>query len=229
VLWKITELASRKEPFPIHTFIWFRARIDSIPSAFNKGWFGGGSISAIVARPATDQELGMDRKGDALAMMERDAGIIEPMSGKECVLFKVMLVEDDHGFRRTLARLLTSRFPSIVIGEAGDGGEAMEKVEDFLPNLILMDIYLPGQSGLELTRRIKTLYPNIHIVMLTSYDFPEYREVARASGADRFLSKGSATADEIQELVEGLCAKWTPPGVESTWYRKEAGNEASRS
>jgi len=171
----------------------------------------------------------MNRKGGALAMMETDVGIMEPMSTKECVSFKVMLVEDDSGFRHTLARLLTSRFPSIVIGEAGDGGEAMEKVEDFLPNLIFMDIYLPGQSGLELTRRIKTLYPNIHIVMLTSYDFPEYREVARASGADRFLSKGSATADEIQELVEGLCAKWTPPGVESTWYRKEAGNEASRS
>ena len=171
----------------------------------------------------------MNRKGGALAMMETDVGIMEPMSTKECVSFKVMLVEDDHGFRRTLAGLLTSRFPSIVIGEAGDGGEAMEKVEDFLPNLIFMDIYLPGQSGLELTRRIKTLYPNIHIVMLTSYDFPEYREVARASGAYRFLSKGSSTADEIQELVEGLCAKWTPPGLQSTWYRKEAGNEASRS
>ena len=49
-----------------------------------------------------------------------------------------------HGFRRTLARLLTSRFPSIVIGEAGDGGEAMEKVENFLPNLIFMDIYIAG-------------------------------------------------------------------------------------
>ena len=174
-------------------------------------------------------ELGIDRKGDAFAMMERDVGIIEPMSGKECASFKVMLVEDDHSFRRTLARLLTSRFPYIVIGEAGDGGEVMEKVEDFLPNLIFMDIYLPGQSGLELTRRIKTLYPNIHIVMLTSYDFPEYREVARASGAYRFLSKGSSTADEIQELVEGLCAKWTPPDVQYTWYRKEAGNEVSRS
>ena len=153
----------------------------------------------------------------------------EPMSGKGCVLFKVMLVEDDEGFRRSLAGLLMSRFPSIAIGEARDGAEAMEKVESFLPNLIFMDIKLPGQSGLELTRRIKTLYPNINIVILTSYDFPEYREVARASGAYRFLSKGSSTADEIQELVEGLCAKWTPPGVQSTWYRKEAGNEVSRS
>jgi CheY-like chemotaxis protein len=168
----------------------------------------------------------MDPKGDVLAMRETDVGVIEAMSVKECVSFKVMLVEDDDGFRRTVAILLTSRFPSIVIDEAGNATEAMEKVEGFLPNLILMDIKLPGQSGLELTRRIKTLHPNIHIVMLTSYDFPEYREVARASGAYRFLSKGSSTADEIQELVGELCAKWAPTGAQSTWYRKEEGNEA---
>jgi DNA-binding NarL/FixJ family response regulator len=92
-----------------------------------------------------------------------------------------------------------------------------------------MDIQLPGENGLEVTKIIKALFPDTKVVILTSYDFPEYREVARASGAYRFLSKGSSTADEIQELVEVLCAKWTPPGVQSTWYRKEAGNELSRS
>ena len=134
----------------------------------------------------------------------------EPMSGKGCVLFKVMLVEDDEGFRRSLAGLLMSRFPSIAIGEARDGAEAMEKVESFLPNLIFMDIKLPGQSGLELTRRIKKLHPNIDVVMLTSYDFPEYREAARASGAYGFLSKGTSTAEEIQDFVEGLWAQCAP-------------------
>jgi CheY-like chemotaxis protein len=159
-------------------------------------------------------------------MRETDVGVIEAMSMKECVSFKVMLVEDDDGFRRTLALLLMSRFPSIVIDETADAAEVMQKVESFSPNLILMDIKLPGQSGLELTRRIKTLYPNIHIVMLTSYDFPEYREMARSSGAYRFLSKGSSTAAEIQELVGELCAKWTPTGAQSSWYRKEDKNEA---
>ena len=139
------------------------------------------------------------------------------MSGKECVSFKVMLVEDDDGFRRTLAGLLMSRFPSILLGEASDGAEAMEKVESFLPQLIFMDIKLPGQSGLEVTRRIKALHPEVNVIMLTSYDFPEYREAARASGAYDFLSKGSSTAEEIQELVEGLCAKWTPSCMQSAW------------
>jgi len=131
------------------------------------------------------------------------------MSGKEGVSFRVMLAEDDDGFRRSLAGLLTSRFPSILLGEASDGAEAMEKVKSFLPQLIFMDIRLPGQSGLEVTRRIKALYPDVNVIMLTSYDFPEYREAARASGACGFLSKGSSTAEEIQNLVEGLCAKRT--------------------
>ena len=149
----------------------------------------------------------------------------ESMSGKEGVSFKVMLVEDDDGFRSSLAGLLMSRFPSIVLGEAADGAEAMEKVESFLPQLIFMDIKLPGQNGLEVTRKIITLYPHIKVVILTGYDFPEYHEVARACGAYRFLSKGSSTAEEIQELVEELCANWTPPGVPSAWFRKVDGNE----
>jgi DNA-binding NarL/FixJ family response regulator len=110
-----------------------------------------------------------------------------------------MLVEDDDGFRRSLAGLLMSRFPSILLGEAADGAEAMEKVESFLPQLIFMDIKLPGQSGLEVTRRIKALHPDVNVIMLTSYDFPEYREAARTSGACGFLSKGSSTAEEIQD------------------------------
>jgi CheY-like chemotaxis protein len=129
------------------------------------------------------------------------------MSGKECVSFKVMLVEDDDGFRSSLAGLLTSRFPGILLDEAANGSEAMEKVESFLPHLIFMDIKLPDQNGLVITRRVKAFHPEIHIIMLTSYDFPEYREAARASGANGFLSKGSFTAEEIQDLVEGLWTK----------------------
>jgi CheY-like chemotaxis protein len=137
-------------------------------------------------------------------------GRIESMSGKGCVPFKVMLVEDDGGFRRSLAGLLASRFPSIAITEAANGTEAMEKVKIFLPHLIFMDIKLPDQNGLEITRRIKALYPEINVIMLTSYDFPEYREAARASGAYGFQSKGSSTAEEIQDLVEELWPKCEP-------------------
>jgi DNA-binding NarL/FixJ family response regulator len=131
----------------------------------------------------------------------------ELMAGEEGVSFKVMVVEDDQAFRSSVAGLLRSRFPSIVIAEAGDGAEAMKKVKSFLPQLIFMDIKLPDQNGLEITRKIRALYPAINIIVLTSYDFPEYREAARASGAYGFLSKCSSTADEIQDLVKAVWAK----------------------
>ena len=132
------------------------------------------------------------------------------MSGMDPVSFKVMLVEDEEGFRRSLAELLRSRFPSMVLDEAANGSEAMEKLKNFLPQLIFMDIKLPGQNGLEITKRIKALHPDINVIILTSYDFPEYREAARECGADCFLSKGSSTADQIQAVVEELWTKWKP-------------------
>jgi len=137
------------------------------------------------------------------------------MSVEASVPFKVMLVEDDEGFRRSLAGLLKSRFPSMVLEEAADGTEAMEKAKSFLPQLIFMDIKLPGQNGLEITSRIKALHPNIDVVFLTGYDFPEYRDAARKCGAYCFLSKGSSTADEIQHVVEELWERWKPSWVQT--------------
>jgi CheY-like chemotaxis protein len=130
------------------------------------------------------------------------------MSGKGFESLKVMLVEDNDGFRRSLAESLRSRYPSIVLDEAAHGSEVMEKVKSFLPQLIFMDIKLPGLNGLELTKQIKMLHPETHIVMLTSYDFPEYREAARECGANCFLTKASLTAQQVHDVVEDLWAKW---------------------
>jgi DNA-binding NarL/FixJ family response regulator len=128
------------------------------------------------------------------------------MSGKDSVPFRVMLVEHNDGFRRSLAGLVRSRFPTTVLHEA-DSTEAMGKVKSFLPQLIFIDIKLPGQSGLEITRKIKALHPDMDVVFLTSYDFPEYREAARKCGAYCFLTKGSSTAKRVQDVVEELRTK----------------------
>lgn len=81
------------------------------------------------------------------------------MTRNDPVSLKVLLVEDDDGFRRTVAESVNTRFPSVVLEEAADGSEVLEKVKTFLPQLVFMDIKLPGQNGLELTRQIKTLHP----------------------------------------------------------------------
>ena len=116
--------------------------------------------------------------------------------------FKVLIVEDSALFRESLTVSLQERFPFVEFYGAGDGEEALQKVETYHPNLIFMDIRLPGESGLELTRKIKTSHPDIVIIILTSYDLPEYREAAARYKADYFLSKGYSGTENIFKLVE---------------------------
>jgi CheY-like chemotaxis protein len=120
--------------------------------------------------------------------------------------FRILIVEDTHHYQQMLKTTLQESFPTIAIDEASDGGEALQKVDSFLPDLIFMDIKLPGVNGLELTRKIKAAHPNITIFILTSYDMPEYREAAFQYGADRFLPKNSLNRIELQELVKS-CQK----------------------
>lgn len=117
---------------------------------------------------------------------------------------RALLVEDNAKFRQTIRMVLSTFFPTASVDEASNAKEAMEKLESFHPEVILMDIKLPGENGLKLTRRIKYFYPHIIIVVLTTYDFPEYREAALQAGANYFLTKGSATGEEIAELLQSV-------------------------
>jgi two-component system response regulator YesN len=92
----------------------------------------------------------------------------------------------------------------MSLEEAREGSEALEKVSTFDPDLIFMDIKLPGKSGLELTKIIRHSNAEVKIIILTSYDLPEYREAARMGGANHFISKGSCKAEEILALVETI-------------------------
>ena len=120
--------------------------------------------------------------------------------------FRILMVDDNSPFRQVLKESLQMSFPMVAIDEVADGGEVLRKVDAFLPDLIFMDIKLPGESGLELTKKIKATHPNITIFILTSYDIPEYREAAFQCGADRFLAKASLKRMELEKLVKS-CQK----------------------
>jgi len=123
-------------------------------------------------------------------------------------MFRTMLVEDNVIFRESMRDSLQLRFPSIEITEAGNGEEALEKIDSLSPNLVFMDIRLPGQNGLELTEKIKKLHSDIMIIILTDYDLPEYREAAARCKADYFFSKGSMNIEEVIPLVKSrFCQK----------------------
>ena len=113
-----------------------------------------------------------------------------------------MLVEDSPTYRKLLKDNLKDQFPSMDIIEAADGVEAFQKIDSHPPNLIFMDIRLPGEDGLDLTRKMKADYSDIIIIILTSHDLPEYREAATRNGADYFFSKASIATDEIFKLIK---------------------------
>ncbi len=128
---------------------------------------------------------------------------------------RILIIENSTIYRQLLKETLQSRFPSVEILEAVDGEEALQQIHAFSPDLIFMDIKLPGTNGLELTRKIKDQYPALPIVILTAYDLPEYREAASQSKADYFLAKGSATRADISTMVGSilstLCQNRTGP------------------
>lgn len=122
---------------------------------------------------------------------------------------KVLLVDDQTLFRKAIAAYLSS-YPEIkIVGEAEDGLQAVEKAEQLHPDLILMDINMPGCDGLEATRKIKAILPDIKIVMLTISDDDEDLFEAIKSGAQGYLLKNmrpEELLEYMQDAFEGKAA-----------------------
>jgi two-component system response regulator YesN len=119
----------------------------------------------------------------------------------------VLIVEDDDRFCQKLRTSLASRFPCVIFREAANGKQALQEINSSRPAFIFMDIRLGDDNGLELTKEIKQLHPEIFISILTNYHFPEYRDAAFQNGADFFLVKGLATLDEIAEVLKETLAR----------------------
>ncbi|NOZ30280.1 MAG: response regulator transcription factor [Chloroflexi bacterium] len=115
------------------------------------------------------------------------------------------LIADDHiGFRQSVKRFLASTPGIEVIGEASDGEEAILKARALQPDIVLMDIQMPGTSGLEALRRIRQESPAIKVIMLTIFDERVYREEAQSRGAHGYVVKSSmakALIPEIQRVM----------------------------
>jgi DNA-binding NarL/FixJ family response regulator len=103
---------------------------------------------------------------------------------------RVILVDDLASTRRALKALFAFESRIEIIGEASNGEEALQLVEDKQPDLVLMDVRMPVMDGLIATGKIKAAWPDIRIVLYTM--FPDYQEQAYQAGADFFLIKGCA-------------------------------------
>ncbi|MBI5031231.1 MAG: response regulator transcription factor [Chloroflexi bacterium] len=102
--------------------------------------------------------------------------------------FRILIVDDQLRTRQSLKALLTTKFPHIEIAEAANGIEAFQSIEKFKPHVVVIDVLMPEMDGLTCTRLIKSITPQIRVIVLTMY--ADYRAAALAAGADVFINKG---------------------------------------
>ncbi len=113
---------------------------------------------------------------------------------------KVLIVDDDMRFRRFVKELFSSEKDLHIIGEVEDGQEAILKAKELKPDLVLMDISMPGMNGLDATRLLKAIMPELVVIILTIHDLEEYKVAATASGAYGYILKKSLMEDLIPAI-----------------------------
>jgi len=117
---------------------------------------------------------------------------------------RILLADDHDLFREGLAGIIAAQPDMLVVGEASDGLEAIVKARELKPDLILMDIQMPGCDGLEATRQIKKELPEVTVVMLTVRDEDEKLFGALKNGAQGYLLKNIRSVDMLEMLRGAL-------------------------
>ncbi len=117
-------------------------------------------------------------------------------------MIRVMLVDDHKLVRAGLQSLLESTDDLTVVGAASDGAEAVTMVQQLLPDIVLMDLSMPGVDGVEATRRIAAAHPEVQVLVLTSFSDGERVRRALDAGAVGYLLKDA----EPEEVITGVRA-----------------------
>ena len=115
---------------------------------------------------------------------------------------RLLIVDDAPQVRSELRNLLLLADDIQIVGEAGDGLEAVSQAAILQPDVVLMDLEMPLMSGYEATRKIKLHFPTCRVIALTVNDYAEAVERARQSGVDAFIVKGSPLTDLVQKILE---------------------------
>ena len=117
-----------------------------------------------------------------------------------------MVVEDHPATLAALLELLAAAFPACALLAAEGADEALRLCAAAAPRVVIMDIALPGMSGIEATRRIKASFPDTQVVMHSSFDMRVYREGAAAAGASAFVRKSSVVGELLPAVARLLPA-----------------------
>ena len=137
-----------------------------------------------------------------------------------------VVLADDHALVRAGIRALLERSDLVeVVGEAGDGQEALELIKKLEPDVVLLDLTMPGLSGFEVLKETRQNFPGVSVIVLSVHDSEEYAYHALQSGAVGYLPK-SAASTELETAIERVARgeKYLSPSITS-----ETSTEFSRS
>lgn len=116
--------------------------------------------------------------------------------GASNVPWRILVVDDQTIVRVGIRRLVTQIPNVIVVGEAGDGSEALELIGKWMPDIVLMDLEMPGMSGLQATAEIVKQFPGVKVIILSSHSTEQHVLQAMRAGAKAYIPKSS----DVNEL-----------------------------
>ena len=123
-------------------------------------------------------------------------------SGKASMAIRILLVDDHPVVRQGLRTLLEGRTEWQVAGEASDGIEALEKVSDLQPDVVVLDVTMPRMNGIEACRVIKEKKPGVEVLFVTQHDSPQMMREALAAGARGYVVKSNLARDLLEAVEE---------------------------
>lgn len=115
---------------------------------------------------------------------------------------KCLIIDDHDGLRSILFEWLKGMFPIVDFYQANSGEQAIQLAESLRPDIFLMDISLPGISGIEATRKIKNFLPDSFIIIHSIHGEQSYRDDAHNAGADLYITKSKTQSDLIPALLK---------------------------
>ena len=116
---------------------------------------------------------------------------------------KVLIVDDSELMRKRLSEMISQVEGVEIVGKAERSQEAIEAIQKLKPNVVILDIKMPGGSGIGVLEHIKKNNTNTKVIMFTNYPYPQYRKKCMDLGADYFFDK-STEFEEVVEVLRGL-------------------------
>ena len=128
----------------------------------------------------------------------------------QALILRVLVVDDSEIVRRGICQILQSQVDIEVVCEAADGADAVRKVREHRPHVVLMDITMPVMNGFEAARRIKHEFPSTLILVVSQFDSAPFAREAIAAGASAYIVKSNASA-ELIPILRKTVSQHSPP------------------